>query len=68
MDVRQRENLNLLIKCRRNFYDLSMAKSVIIQIFSIYELYCFELINFSLKALRQETPYPYLNNLYRTMK
>ena len=30
----------------------------------VYELYCFELIKFSLKALRQETQSSPFNNLY----
>ena len=29
------------------------------KVLSVYELYCFELIKFSLKALRQETPSSY---------
>ena len=36
------------------------------KILLVQELYSFELIKFSLKALRQETPSTYLNNFYRT--
>ena len=39
-----------------------------IKVLSVYELYCFELIKFSLKALRQETPSSPLNNLYKRME
>ena len=38
------------------------------KVLSVYELYCFELIKFSLKALRQETPSSPLNNLYKRME
>ena len=37
------------------------------EVLSVYELYCFELIKFSLRALRQETPSS-LNNLYKRME
>ena len=74
MDERQKENLNPFITFRRECYDLFMARSVTIlpmnfeesKILLVYELYSFELIKFSLKALRQETPSTYLNNIYRT--